>query len=218
MFFPTLYALAFLSALATFGSVRPASTTTSTISTIRTSTISITVSTGTTSLKPTSVTASAPAATTICKVEYISPPISASTAGTAVYGLQLGSPSGTSLVTSTAILKTKGFAQGWNYAYGGFGVEDECNYFWLNIGNSTVSYKPLTWDFDNQISRNWVVAANGTVSATATSQYGATSNFLACETGVNQWALYLQTGTDGPPSAIACATTQLRLGTLANLR
>ncbi|KAG9022772.1 hypothetical protein FRB95_014200 [Tulasnella sp. JGI-2019a] len=193
MFFPTLCALAFLSALATFGSVRPASTTTSTIITIHTSTVSTTVFTGTTSLKPTSVTASAPAGTTICKVEYISPPINASTAGTAVYGLQLGSPSGTSL----------GFAQGWNYAYGGLGVEDECNYFWLNIGNSTVSYKPLTWDFDNQISRNWVVAANGTVSATATSQYGATSNFLACETGANQWTLYLQTGTDGPPSAIA---------------
>ncbi|KAG8992350.1 hypothetical protein FRB94_011704 [Tulasnella sp. JGI-2019a] len=168
MFFPTLCALAFLSALATFGSVRPASTTTSTIITIHTSTVSTTVFTGTTSLKPTSVTASAPAGTTICKVEYISPPIN-----------------------------------GWNYAYGGLGVEDECNYFWLNIGNSTVSYKPLTWDFDNQISRNWVVAANGTVSATATSQYGATSNFLACETGANQWTLYLQTGTDGPPSAIA---------------
>ncbi|KAG8992351.1 hypothetical protein FRB94_011705 [Tulasnella sp. JGI-2019a] len=214
MFRRAFIALAFVATIAVFGSARPAITTTTT--SVNPSTISTTAPFRTTSHTPTLTTASVPAETTFCLLAYSSPPITASTNGTAVSGLQLGSLSGISAATSTAVLTANGFVQGWSDLRGGLGVMYECHHFWLNIGNNTASYKPLTWDWDDQLSLNWVVAANGIVTASATNQYNATSNFLACKIGANQWSLYLQTGTDSPPTEIICATTQLQLvgGTL----
>ncbi|KAG8937848.1 hypothetical protein FRC00_013454, partial [Tulasnella sp. 408] len=125
----------------------------------------------------------------------------ASTAGTPVTGLQLA------LDTTSATLETTGFTGGYDFIGGGIGAFEQCHDWWLNIGTSAYSYKPLTWAYDDKKTTNWIASAGSTISTAATSSYGATSKFLACEES-GKWTLYLQTGTD-VPSGLACTTTEL---------
>ncbi|KAG8875429.1 hypothetical protein FRB97_005080 [Tulasnella sp. 331] len=166
----TLLALVLVSALAVFGNARPTP--------VLTSITTVPPANSTTSHSPTSVTSSPPAATTWCWIEYLSPPYNAITSSTLVSGLQLGGTGG--MNPGTAILSAKGYAQGWSYTNGGLGVVDFCHMLWLTIGSSTTSYKPLTWSFDVETSNNWVVSSTGILSASATTQYNATSEFLGC--------------------------------------
>ncbi|KAG9019338.1 hypothetical protein FRB90_003744 [Tulasnella sp. 427] len=142
-----------------------------------------------------------PPGTIFCEIARIGPPIVASTPGTAVTGLQLA------VDTTAATLESTGFTGGWDFTNGGIGAFDGCHDFWLNIGASSKSYKPLSWAFDNQITTNWVAAPGSKVTANATSTYAATSKFLACKES-GKWRLYLQTGTD-KPAGETCTTTEL---------
>ncbi|KAG8947514.1 hypothetical protein FRC04_010695 [Tulasnella sp. 424] len=139
-----------------------------------------------------------------CLVIVEGPPTTAITPGTAVTGLQLARSS-----TGAVTLAASGFATMINGNNGGFGEFYFCNYYWLNIGTSAHSYKPLSWGYDDEETFNWSFGYNQIVTALATSTYSATSTFVACnESG--EWVLYLQTGTDAPPST--CVETQLEVG------
>lgn len=141
-----------------------------------------------------------------CLVIVEGPPITAITAGTAVTGLELARSS-----TGAVTLAASGFETLINYSNGGIGEFSFCNYYWLNIGTSSHSYKPLSWGFNDQETSNWSAGTGQIVTALGTSTYSTTSTFLACnESG--GWALYLQTGTD-VPSGVTCVDTQLQVGT-----
>ncbi|KAG8870650.1 hypothetical protein FRB97_009577 [Tulasnella sp. 331] len=142
-----------------------------------------------------------------CDVIMNSPPILAITNGTAVKGLELYSTN-----AGSAVLSAAGYHQGWSFSNGGVGVFDGCHYLWLNIGESTTSYKPLSFAFDDQLSTNWIGGSTSPLTAGTTAGYLATSTFLACQSAVaGQWALYLQTGPDVPGGQV-CTDTQLELG------
>ncbi|KAG9021631.1 hypothetical protein FS837_007121 [Tulasnella sp. UAMH 9824] len=142
-----------------------------------------------------------PSGTVVCFLARIGPPIVASTPGTPVTGLQLA------VDVTPATLETTGFTGGWDFVNGGIGAFYGCHDFWLNIGTSTKSYKPLSWAFDNQVTTNWIAAEGSKVTAAATASYNATSSFLACKEAT-KWRLYLQTGTD-KPAGFNCTTTEL---------
>ncbi|KAG8870651.1 hypothetical protein FRB97_009578 [Tulasnella sp. 331] len=159
---------------------------------------------------PTPTSTSTPATSTLptiwCDVIIDSPPIVAITTGTAVEGLELSSAGGSAALAAT------GYHQGWGFSNGGVGVFDGCHYLWLNIGESTASYKPLSFALDDQLSTNWSGGSTSPLVAGATTEYQATSTFLACQSAVaGQWTLYLQTGSD-VPSGLECVDTQLELG------
>ncbi|KAG8937850.1 hypothetical protein FRC00_013456 [Tulasnella sp. 408] len=147
-----------------------------------------------------------PPGTIFCALAKIGPPIVASTSGTAVSGLELA------VDITSATLETAGFTGGWTFSNGGIGAFEGCHNWWLNIGTSAYSYKPLTWAFDNQLTTYWVASEGSTISTAATSPYGAISKFLACKTS-GKWTLYLQTGTD-VPAGLTCTTTELFVDTL----
>ncbi|KAG9041760.1 hypothetical protein FS837_011769 [Tulasnella sp. UAMH 9824] len=141
-----------------------------------------------------------------CLVIVHGPPTTAITPGTAVTGLELARSS-----TGAVTLATSGFETLINYNNGGFGEFEFCNYYWLNIGTSTHSYKPLSWGYDDQETTTWSAGSGQIVTALATSTYSKTSTFLACnESGA--WVLYLQTGSE-VPSGVTCVKTQLQVGT-----
>ncbi|KIO22896.1 hypothetical protein M407DRAFT_215761 [Tulasnella calospora MUT 4182] len=142
----------------------------------------------------------------ICFVIVHGAPTTASSTGTAVTGLELARSS-----SGAVTLAASGFETLISYNNGGFGEFAFCNYYWLNIGTSSHSYKPLSWGYDDQETFTWSAGAGQIVTALATSTYATTSTFLACnESG--EWALYLQTGTD-VPSGVTCVETQLQVGT-----
>ncbi|KAG8947510.1 hypothetical protein FRC04_010691 [Tulasnella sp. 424] len=146
----------------------------------------------------------------VCFIIVGGPPITAITPGTAVTGLQLARIS-----TGAVTLAAEGFATKISYSNGGIGEFVECNTYWLNIGTSTHSYKPLSWGYDDQETFNWSAGSGEIVTALGTSTYSTTSKFLACnESG--SWALYLQTGTD-VPSGVTCVATQLQVGTTSTV-
>ncbi|KAG9006841.1 hypothetical protein FRB94_000346 [Tulasnella sp. JGI-2019a] len=90
-----------------------------------------------------------------------------------------------------------------------------CSDWWLNIGTSSTSVKPLTWNLNDQETTIWSGGPGEIVTTTAapaqTEVPAATSTFLACEEG-GSWVLYLQTGTD-LPAGETCVATQLQEGT-----
>ncbi|KAG8992287.1 hypothetical protein FRB94_011727 [Tulasnella sp. JGI-2019a] len=144
-----------------------------------------------------------------CDLVELSPTITAITPGTAVTGLGLTQTSG------AATLTNNGFHGGWDWVNGGLGAFDGCHDWWLNIGTSSHSYKPLTWAFDDQITTNWAGGPGEIMTTTATVgqtlQLAPSSEFLACKES-GSWILYLQTGTD-VPAGVECVTTQLEEGT-----
>ncbi|KAG8925386.1 hypothetical protein FRC00_004028 [Tulasnella sp. 408] len=142
-----------------------------------------------------------PPGTIICHLARAGPPIVANTPGTPVTGLQLA------LDITPATLEKTGFTGGWDFVNGGIGAFYGCHDFWLNIGKSNKSYKPLSWAFDKQVTKNWKAAEGSKITAAATASYKATSKFLACK-AKGTWKLYLQTGTDKPAGA-ECTTTEL---------
>ncbi|KAG8972387.1 hypothetical protein FRC05_010098 [Tulasnella sp. 425] len=125
------------------------------------------------------------------------PNITAITPGTAVTGLYL-SDSDTSTAGSPAILSTDTtigrleFNNGTIAAYQGY-----CSPFFLQIGTSDKSYKPLTWDF-TEVDNIWDADFDKIITAKAS----GSSEFLACKpllsTASDPFTLYLQTGTDRP--------------------
>ncbi|KAG8992286.1 hypothetical protein FRB94_011726 [Tulasnella sp. JGI-2019a] len=144
-----------------------------------------------------------------CDLVELSPYITAITPGTAVTGLGLTQTSG------AATLTKGGFHGGWNYADGGLGAFDGCHYWWLNIGTSSTSVKPLTWAFDDQITTIWsggpgVILTTIAPVSNGTFVAAATSEFIACKES-GSWVLYLQQGTDVPKGN--CVKTQLQEGT-----
>ncbi|KAG8979634.1 hypothetical protein FRB94_010762 [Tulasnella sp. JGI-2019a] len=160
--------------------------------------------------------------------------ITATTTDTRISGLQLTQKLG------KVTLSSSGFYGWWDYVGGGLGaaVGDhtvhfsllhilliaffvisiflDCDDWWLNIGTSSTSVKPLSWGFDNKLTTIWAAGGPGEiVTTTATPAQtlvpAATSTFIACqENGV--WVLYLQEGTDAPDGD-ECVETQLRQGT-----
>jgi len=142
-----------------------------------------------------------PAPATIgCDLIIPGPPVTASTPGTPVTGLQLFNNGG------TAILAAGGFNTQISFANGGLGFFERCHEEWLNIGSSADSFKPLSFGFDDEETKTWV-ASFGSV---LTSSSPPASKFLACQNG-GQWVLFLQTGTDVPPYTY-CVETQLTIG------
>ncbi|KAG9035923.1 hypothetical protein FRB95_010326 [Tulasnella sp. JGI-2019a] len=133
--------------------------------------------------------------------------ITATTTDTRISGLQLTQKLG------KVTLSSSGFYGWWDYVGGGLG---DCDDWWLNIGTSSTSVKPLSWGFDNKLTTIWAAGGPGEiVTTTATPAQtlvpAATSTFIACqENGV--WVLYLQEGTDAPDGD-ECVETQLRQGT-----
>ncbi|KAG8947499.1 hypothetical protein FRC04_010680 [Tulasnella sp. 424] len=137
------------------------------------------------------------------------PNITAITPGTAVTGLYL-SNSDASVAGGAAILSTATtinrleFDEGTIAAYQGY-----CSPFYLQIGTSDKSYKPLTWDF-TAVDNIWDADFNKIVTAKAS----GSSEFLACKpllsTASDPFTLYLQTGTDRPVGACS-ALTQLKV-------
>ncbi|KIO22891.1 glycoside hydrolase family 47 protein [Tulasnella calospora MUT 4182] len=146
-----------------------------------------------------------PTGTPFCKMARIGPPIVADSPSTAVHGLQL------SVDTATPTLVKKGFTGGYDFISGGVGAWRGCHDYWLNIGTSPYSYKPLTWDFDSQLTTTWTADIGTLVHAGATADYLATATFLTCNQG-GSWVVYLQTGSD-VPSGVTCYITQLRVAT-----
>ncbi|KAG8947495.1 hypothetical protein FRC04_010676 [Tulasnella sp. 424] len=142
-----------------------------------------------------------PTGIAFCDLVRLGAPIVASTTGTAVTGFELA------VAVKRATLKETGFTGGYDFVNGGIGAFDGCHDWWLNIGTSAHSYKPLSWAFDDQQTTAWVASEGSTISTAATSSYGAISKFLACKEG-GKWYLYLQTGTD-VPVGVTCATTEL---------
>ncbi|KAG8947512.1 hypothetical protein FRC04_010693 [Tulasnella sp. 424] len=141
----------------------------------------------------------------VCYVIVHGPSITAITPGTAVTGLELARSS-----TGAVTLAASGFETLISYNNGGIGEFEFCHYYWLNIGTSTHSYKPLSWGYDDEETLNWSAGSGQIVTALGSSTYSTTSTFLACnESG--SWALYLQTGTDVPPG-VTCVATQLQVG------
>ncbi|KAG8947511.1 hypothetical protein FRC04_010692 [Tulasnella sp. 424] len=145
----------------------------------------------------------------VCFIVVHGPSTTAITPGTAVTGLQLARSS-----TGAVILATEGFATLVSYSNGGFGEFALCHYYWLNIGNSTHSYKPLSWDTDQETT-NWSAGSGQIITALGTSTYSTTSTFLACNES-DSWTLYLQTGKE-VPSDVTCVETQLQTGTESSI-
>ncbi|KAG9041761.1 hypothetical protein FS837_011770 [Tulasnella sp. UAMH 9824] len=125
------------------------------------------------------------------------PPTTAITPGTAVTGLALARSS-----TGAVTLAIEGFETLISYSNGGFGEFALCNYYWLNIGTSAHSYKPLSWGYDDQETTTWSAGSGQIVTALATSKYSTTSTFLACNQGGKQ-----------VPLGVTCVETQLQVGT-----
>ncbi|KIO22898.1 hypothetical protein M407DRAFT_27624 [Tulasnella calospora MUT 4182] len=146
----------------------------------------------------------------VCFVIIPGPPITAITPGTAVTGLQLALSSSS---TEAATLATSGFATAISYKNGGIGEFEGCHYYWLNIGISPFSYKPLSFGYDDQQTFNWSAGSGQIVTALKTSTYAQTSTFLACKSESGAWALFLQTGKD-VPAGLTCVETQLQVGTM----
>ncbi|KAG8984239.1 hypothetical protein FRB95_006137 [Tulasnella sp. JGI-2019a] len=144
-----------------------------------------------------------------CDVIEQSPYITAITTDTRIAGLQLTQTTGAATLTSS------GFHGGWDWVNGGLGAFDACSDWWLNIGTSSTSVKPLTWNLNDQETTIWSGGPGEIVTTTAapaqTEVPAATSTFLACEEG-GSWVLYLQTGTD-LPAGETCVATQLQEGT-----
>ncbi|KAG8971292.1 hypothetical protein FRB90_010548 [Tulasnella sp. 427] len=145
----------------------------------------------------------------VCYVIVKGAPTTAITPGTAVTGLELARSS-----TGAVTLAASGFETLISYSNGGFGEFAFCHYYWLNIGTSTHSYKPLSWGYDDEETKTWSAGAGQIVTALGTSTYSATSTFLACNQS-GSWVLYLQTGSD-VPSGVTCVKTQLQVGTTAS--
>ncbi|KIO28120.1 hypothetical protein M407DRAFT_22595 [Tulasnella calospora MUT 4182] len=147
-----------------------------------------------------------PTGTLWCLLAKIGPPIVADSPSTPIHGLQL------SVDTATPTLVGKGFKGSYDFIGGGIGAWRGCHDYWLNIGTSPYSYKPLTWDFDNKVTTTWTASVGTLVHAGSTADYLATNTFLACNQS-GSWVLYLQTGTDAP-SGVTCYITQLKVNTL----
>ncbi|KAG9009955.1 hypothetical protein FRB94_011237 [Tulasnella sp. JGI-2019a] len=109
---------------------------------------------------------------------------------------------GVAYTTSKVTLSSSGFHGGWDYVSGGLGG---CHNWWLNVGTSSTSIKPLTWNFDVKTTTTWSGGPGQILNIG-----GAPATFIACnESG--SWALYLQQGTDVPDEG--CVETQLQEGT-----
>ncbi|KAG8947498.1 hypothetical protein FRC04_010679 [Tulasnella sp. 424] len=136
------------------------------------------------------------------------PNITAITPGTVVTGLYL-SVNDTSTTGSAAILSTDtnigrlGVSEGTIAAYTG-----PCSPFYLQIGTSDKSYKPLTWDF-TEADNIWDADFDKIITAKAS----GSSEFLACKPLLSKasdpYSVYLQTGKDRPVGL--CATTKLKI-------
>jgi len=156
---------------------------------------------GTVEAVPVAATASDTADSVIsCDVIIPGPPVTASTPGTQVTGLQLFHNG------NTAILTSSGFNTAISFDNGGLGFFDGCHEWWLNVGSSANSYKPLSFGFDDEETKTWV-ASFGSVLESSSPR---TSKFLACNEGA-QWVLYLQAGRDLPPYG-DCVETELTIG------
>jgi len=81
-------------------------------------------------------------------------------------------------------------------------------YQYLNIVNSTTSYKTLTFDSAPTFT-NWALEGD-TIITSSSSAYGRQLNFLACPVSTSgYYQLFLQTGSDVPSSS--CITQGIHL-------
>ncbi|KAG9044889.1 hypothetical protein FS837_007364 [Tulasnella sp. UAMH 9824] len=85
---------------------------------------------------------------------------------------------------------------------------DYCSPFYLQIGTSDKSYKPLTWDF-TEVDNVWDADFDTIIKVKAS----GSSEFLACKSlktkASDPCTLYLQTSTDRPVGL--CTTTKLKI-------
>ncbi|KAG9032153.1 hypothetical protein FRB95_001860 [Tulasnella sp. JGI-2019a] len=144
-----------------------------------------------------------PPGTIFCEmlVAQTGPPIVAVSSSSAINGLQV------TTATTQPSLVADGFKGGYSFSNGGIGALDRCHAFYLNIIPSDTSYKPLWWQFDNQVTNTWSAGPSQLIATTGAS---ATSKFIACGSAKGGWFLYLQTGTD-LPSGVRCYETQLQV-------
>ncbi|KAG9029250.1 hypothetical protein FRB95_005524 [Tulasnella sp. JGI-2019a] len=150
-----------------------------------------------------------------CALARQSPYITAITTDPRISGLQLTqTPDAVPYTTAKVTLSSSGFHGGWDYVSGGLGAFVGCHDWWLNIGTSLTSFKPLTWNFDVKNTTIWSGGPGQNLTTTApVSQLAVpapTDTFIACDEG-GLWVLYLQQGTDFP--AGDCVETQLQEGT-----
>ncbi|KAG8947526.1 hypothetical protein FRC04_010707 [Tulasnella sp. 424] len=169
-------------------------------------TLALPATTSTTTLKPSLTSTTNPSVTTWCALLELGPKITAITPGTAVTGLQLTNKNR----SGQATLTSSGYGTAISYANGGLGFFDNCHEWWLNIGTSTYSWKPLSFGFDHEASFNWIVSSGNILTASGTTSYPTTSWFLACQEA-GSWVLYLQTGSQQPVGE-TCVLTQLQIG------
>ncbi|KAG9004834.1 hypothetical protein FRB94_002001 [Tulasnella sp. JGI-2019a] len=169
-----------------------------------------------------------PPGTIFCEmlVAQTGPPIVAVSSSSAINGLQVTTAStlpfcldipragsiltlipSSSLIATQPSLVADGFKGGYSFSNGGIGALDRCHAFYLNIIPSDTSYKPLWWQFDNQVTNTWSAGPSQLIATTGAS---ATSKFIACGSAKGGWFLYLQTGTDLPPG-VRCYETQLQV-------
>ncbi|KAG8947488.1 hypothetical protein FRC04_010669 [Tulasnella sp. 424] len=147
------------------------------------------------------------------------PPVTASTNGTAVYGLQLSDQGGIATLTQA------GLHSGWSFGNGGLGFPWCPTSTWLNIVDSTHPWKPLVWG-GSQGTSTWKADYSSYLTATATATYAETGDFLACQpltttASSPTWTLFLLTGgalptaSDETLSAVnvsSCVKTTLYIG------
>ncbi|KAG8988347.1 hypothetical protein FRB94_000891 [Tulasnella sp. JGI-2019a] len=155
----------------------------------------------------------------MCALARPSPYITAITTDPRISGLQLTqTPDSVPYTTAKVTLSSSGFHGKWDYAGGGLGAYvgglGGCHAWWLNIGTSLTSVKPLTWDFDAKDTTIWSggLGLNLTTTALVSQRVvvAPTNTFIACdENGL--WVLYLQQGTDFPVGD--CVETRLQEGT-----
>ncbi|KAG8947487.1 hypothetical protein FRC04_010668 [Tulasnella sp. 424] len=151
------------------------------------------------------------------------PPVTACTNGTAVYGLQLSNQGGIATLTKA------GLDDGWNFGNGGLGYPWCPTSTWLNIVDSIRPWKPLVWGRALGTS-TWKAGYSQYLTATATKTYAETDEFLACKplsiTASNwaaapTWTLFLLTDGTLPTAsdetlstvdAKSCVKTKLYIG------
>jgi len=76
---------------------------------------------------------------------------------------------------------------------------------YLNIGNASTSYLPLTFGTTAETDA-WALEGD-TIITSQSSSYGRQLNFLACQLDTTYWSIYLQTGSD-EPSGEDCSNYQ----------
>ncbi|KAG9006842.1 hypothetical protein FRB94_000347 [Tulasnella sp. JGI-2019a] len=150
-----------------------------------------------------------------CPTLSPSPAITATSTDSSIAGFKLTAPTVLGQASGVPTLAATGFNGTWVFNDGTFGASyNECTAWWLNIGTSDTSVKPLTWNYNVQDTTNWAGGLGEVLTTTVVVQQtespAASSNFLACnESG--SWVLYLQDGTD-VPAGKTCIATQLLEG------